>query len=102
MAPTRRVHLKVTGITTYGSVLEAENHCMMVESATEPSREPSNADVIKMAPKGDQALAQINNEIYVVTVPKTGGDAPKISVAEADKASFPAKKATEPGGEFPV
>ncbi len=97
-----KVHLKVSGITTYGSVLEAENHCMMVESATEPTREPSNADVIKMAPKGDQALAQINNEIYVVTVPKTGGDAPKINVAEADKASFPARKLTKLGGEFPI
>jgi imidazolonepropionase-like amidohydrolase/Tol biopolymer transport system component len=97
-----KVHLKVSGITTYGSVLEAENHCMMVESATEPTREPSNADIIKMAPKGDQALAQINNEIYVVTVPKTGGDAPKINVAEADKASFPARKLTKLGGEFPI
>lgn len=97
-----KVHLKVTGITTYGSVLNEETHCMLVESASEPQREPSNADVIKMAPKGDQALAQINNEIYVVTVPKTGGEAPKISVAEADKASFPAKKLTKLGGEFPV
>lgn len=97
-----KVHLKVTGITTYGSVLNEGTHCMLVESASEPQREPSNADVIKMAPKGDQALAQINNEIYVVTVPKTGGEAPKISVAEADKASFPAKKLTKLGGEFPV
>jgi Tol biopolymer transport system component/imidazolonepropionase-like amidohydrolase len=97
-----KVHLKVSGIMTYGSVLDEQLHCMMVESATEPQREPSNADVIKMAPKGDQAFAQINNEIYVVTVPKIGGDAPKISVAEADKASFPARKLTKLGGEFPI
>ena len=97
-----KVHLKVTGIMTYGSVIDEQYHCMMVESATEPQREPSNADVVKMAPKGDQAFAQINNEIYVVTVPKTGGEAPKISVAEADKASFPAKKLTKLGGEFPT
>lgn len=97
-----KVHLKVSGIMTYGSVLDEHMHCMMIESATEPQREPSNADVIKMAPKGDQAFAQINNEIYVVTVPKTGGEAPKISVAEADKASFPARKLTKLGGEFPI
>lgn len=96
-----KIHLKVSGIMTYGSVLSEQLHCMMVESATEPQREPSNAAIIKMAPKGDLAFAQINNEIYVVTVPKTGGDAPKISVAEADKASFPAKKLTKLGGEFP-
>lgn len=97
-----KIHLKVTGITTYGSVLDEQYHCMMVETATEPQREPSNAEVIKMAPKGDQAFAQINNEIYVVTVPKVGGEAPKINVAEADKASFPARKLTKLGGEFPT
>ncbi|GHN00218.1 bifunctional TolB-family protein/amidohydrolase [Cytophagales bacterium WSM2-2] len=94
-----KVHLKVSGIMTYGSVPD-ENNCMLVESATEPQREPSNADVIRMAPEGEQALAQINNEIYVVTVPKTGGDVPKISVAEAERAQFPARKLTKLGGEF--
>ncbi len=93
-------HAKVTGITTYGSVT-GENHCMLVESASEPKREPTTAVVIKMGPEGDRALAQINNEIYVVTIPKTGGEAPKISVAEVDKAQFPAMKLTKLGGEFP-
>lgn len=91
---------KITGIMTYGSIA-GENHCMLVESATEPQREPSNADVIKMAPEGDRAFAQINNDIYVVTIPKTGGEVPKISVSEADKAQFPATKLTKLGGEFP-
>ncbi|HEY5822961.1 MAG TPA: amidohydrolase family protein [Cyclobacteriaceae bacterium] len=95
-----RQHAKITGIMTYGSVV-GENHCMMIESATEPTREPSNADVIKMAPEGDRAFAQINNEIYVVTIPKVGGEVPKISVSEADKAQFPATKLTKLGGEFP-
>jgi Tol biopolymer transport system component/imidazolonepropionase-like amidohydrolase len=97
-----KVHLKVTGITVYGSVRDEQLHCMMVESATEPRPEPSNADIVKMAPKGDQAFAQIANEIYVVTVPKLGGEAPKINVAEADKAAFPARKLTKLGGEFPI
>jgi Tol biopolymer transport system component len=95
-------HLKVTGITTYGSELgENVNNCMMVESATEPQKTPSNAALVLMAPEGDQALAKINNEIYVVTVPVTGGEVPKISVAEADKAQFPSRKLTKLGGEFP-
>lgn len=58
-------HLKVTGITVYGSAAN-ENHCMLVETATEPQREPSNAALIMMVPAGDQALAKINNDIYVV------------------------------------
>ncbi len=93
-------HLKVTGIMTYGSVAD-ENHCMLVESATEPKQEPSNAAVILIAPEGDRALAKINNDVYVVTIPKIGGEVPKISVAEADKAQFPARKLTKLGGEFP-
>ncbi|NOT75325.1 MAG: amidohydrolase family protein [Cyclobacteriaceae bacterium] len=91
---------KITGIMTYGSII-GENNCMLVESATEPQREPLNADIIKMAPEGDKAFAQIHNEIYVVTIPKTGGEVPKISVAEADKAAFPSTKLTKLGGEFP-
>jgi len=94
-----KTHVKVSGIMTYGSIV-GENNCLLVESATEPQREPSNADVIKMAPEGEQALAQINNEIYIVTIPKTGGETPKISVAEADNAQFPARKLTKLGGEF--
>ncbi len=92
--------LKVSGILTYGSILQ-EGNCLLKESEREPVREPSNADVIKIAPEGDKAFAQINNEIYVVTIPKTGGEAPKISVAEVDKAQFPSRKITKLGGEFP-
>ncbi len=93
-------HLKVSGIMTYGSVI-GENNCMLYESPEEPVREPSNADVILMAPEGEQALVKVNNEVYIVTVPKTGGEAPKISVADPDKAQFPARKLTKLGGEFP-
>jgi Tol biopolymer transport system component len=93
-----RAHLKVTGIMTYGTTFD--EHCMLVESDREPQREPSNAQVIRMAPEGDQALAQINNEIYVVTVPQVGAEAPKISVSDPATAQFPAKKLTKLGGQF--
>ncbi len=95
-----KTHLKVTGITTYGSVFE--NNCMLVETEMEPRQEPSNAAVVTMAPEGDYALAQINNDIYVVTVPKIGKVAPKISVSDPDKAQFPARKLTKIGGQFAV
>ncbi|HEY5691911.1 MAG TPA: amidohydrolase family protein, partial [Cyclobacteriaceae bacterium] len=96
----QREHVKITGITTYGSLLE-ENSCMLNESAQEPKKEPSNAAVIRMSPIGGKALAQINNEIYVVDVPITGGETPIISVAETDKSQFPSRKLTTLGGEFP-
>ncbi len=92
-------HLKVTGIMTYPSL--AHNHCMLVESDTEPKRKPSNAVVVKMAPIGDKALAKINNDVYVVTVPPVGGKVATISVAKPENAAFPSWKLTTFGGEFP-
>jgi Tol biopolymer transport system component/imidazolonepropionase-like amidohydrolase len=93
-------HLKVSGIKTYGTAFD--QHCMMMETASEPQIEPSKADIITMAPEGDQALVQINNEIYVVTVPKIGATAPSINVADPKNSEFPARKLTEIGGQFPT
>lgn len=93
-------HLSVTGITTFPALVD-QNHCMMVEQEREPQRRPSSASLLTMAPKGDRALAQINNEIYVVTVPMVGGETPKISVAKAESAAFPSWQLTELGGEWP-
>ena len=96
----QKEHLKVTGITTYPALVD-EQHCMMIESAQEPAQRPSEASLVLMAPKGDQALVQVNNEIYIVTVPMVGGSTPSVSVAKAENAIFPARKLTFIGGEFP-
>ncbi|NNF14219.1 MAG: amidohydrolase family protein [Gemmatimonadetes bacterium] len=62
-----------------------------------------SASTIIMAPEGSQALAQVGNHIYVVTVPRgVGGEAPTISVANPDDASFPAIQLTDIGGQFPA
>lgn len=60
------------------------------------------ASLILMAPRGDQALAQVGNHLYVVTVPLVGGQTPTISVATPATAAFPVRKLTEVGGEFPA
>lgn len=91
--------IKVTGITTYGSSIH-ENH-LLAEEEEEPIRKPSKAGVVLMAPEGDQAIAKINNEIYTITIPKIGGETITINVADASKASFPARKLTKIGGQFP-
>ena len=92
-------HIKVTGITTYPAL--ADSHCLMKEMEQEPKKKPSTAAMILMAPMGSKALAKINNEIYVVTIPMIGGETPKLSVADASKAAFPSEKLTQLGGEFP-
>lgn len=61
------------------------------------------ADQIIMAPRGDQALALVGNQLYVVTVPRgVGGEAPTISVANPDNAAFPASRLTDIGAQFPA
>ena len=63
---------------------------------------PNSSDLIKMAPSGGNALAELENNVYVVTVPVLGGEAPSISVADVDNAQFPARKITEIGAQFPA
>ncbi len=80
----RRAHVRVTG----GRVGNSTN--------------PLPASGIWMAPVGDQALVQVVSQLYVVTVPRVGGDTPTISVANPENASFPARQLTDIGGQFPV
>ena len=61
-----------------------------------------SASEIWMAPVGDQALAQVGNNLYVVTVPRVGGDVPTVSVANPERAAFPAQRLTDIGAQFPA
>ncbi len=80
-----RAHVKVTGPPQPGS-----------------QGPPPPASLVLMAPVGDQALAQVGNDLYVVTVPVVGGAAPSISVANPANAAFPARRLTDIGGQFPA
>lgn len=91
-------HLKVTGIMTYPALVH--DHGILENTPSEPERKPSNAQYIYMAPKGDKAMAKINNDVYVVTVPPVGPETVTISVSDASAASFPSWKLTTFGGEF--
>ncbi len=93
--------IKVSGITTYGFTLDELGHKIFKEGPEEPNQRPSDASLVLMAPKGDQAIALINNDIYTVTVPVIGKEVVEISVASPDKAAFPARKLTTIGGQFP-
>jgi imidazolonepropionase-like amidohydrolase len=63
----------------------------------------ASASLMLMAPQGDQALAQVSSDIYVVTVPVLGGTEPTITVGGApDATTFPARKLTDIGGQFPT
>ncbi|MCF1715336.1 amidohydrolase family protein [Flavihumibacter sp. RY-1] len=103
-----KIHAKITGITTYGmSHFQNGNPgvdaCILTSANAEAMEMqlPSNASRIKIAPDGKSALAQINNEIYWLTLPQTGKTV-TINLADAENANFPAKKLTTIGGEFPA
>ena len=78
--------LKITGISVYGT----------------PGRKspPSSASYIIKSPVEEKALAVINNDIYVVTIPYTGVKDLSINVAKPSSSAFPARKLTKFGGEF--
>ena len=78
-------------------------HHVRVRGQTPPGMtNPLNAEEILMAPSGDRALAVVEDELYVVTVPRVGGETPLISVSDPDNAQFPARRvSTVMGGEFP-
>jgi Tol biopolymer transport system component len=118
-----KTHAHVTGITTYGisvykngrptgeegMTIEASGGAGeasgegMGEASGEGPREAVQATpaaLITMSPTGNRAFVQINNEIYVATIPQTG-KVVNISVADPESAQFPARELTELGGEFP-
>lgn len=97
----------ITGITTYGmSVMkrgkpDGDNNMLHETGADAMEMNmPSPAAQINMSPAGKRALVLINNEIYVVDIPKTGKPL-SISLADAASAQWPARKLTKLGGEFP-
>ena len=64
------------------------------------AEKPAPPDVVTMAPRGDRAMIQSGYEVYLVTVPMTGGETPTVSLQDPKAASVPARRLTDLGGEF--
>ncbi len=100
--------VKITGITTFGSIAQHKGKPVADvldldedEDAAKENNPASSANTILMSPLGKAAIAQVNNNIYYITIPQAG-KLVEISVAEAKSAAFPSKLLTEMGGEFPA
>lgn len=97
-----KIHLKVKGITPYGSSEVVDAHMLGEDpNYREDDDKASKPSETKISPDGKMAVVKINNDIYMVTIPRFGTTA-EISVANVEKASFPAKQLTQIGGEFPA
>jgi Amidohydrolase family/WD40-like Beta Propeller Repeat len=68
--------------------------------ALEGAPQPTPANVIRMAPVGDQALAEVGNDVFVVTVPPVAGQVPTINVATPANTTFPARRLSDVAGQF--
>ena len=99
----QKEHIRVTGIVTGASGTPNHDHSIVPEDIlAKESNTPSNAGSLIMAPEGDKVLAQVNYDLFVVTVPKTGGDTPSVSVANPASSQFPATQLTTIGAQFPA
>ena len=81
---------------------DLRQHVRVTGQAEPGAGNPPNANTVRMAPRGDLALAQVGSDFYVVTVPVVGGQVPVISVAAPDNAATPVRRLSDIGGEFPV
>ena len=59
------------------------------------------ASMVTISPNGDQALAQVLSDLYIVTIPWVGGTEPTVSVGNPENATFPVRKISDIGGQFP-
>ncbi len=76
----RKQHLQVTGPP---SLFTAGN--------------PIPANDLRISPDGNWALADVNNQIYLIAVPKIGGPAPMVNIGGG---ALPVKKLTDIGADY--
>ena len=58
----------------------------------------STPDEVLLSPDGDRAIVRANRNVYLVTVPRVGGEAPTVSVSGSS--SMPTRRLTRVGGDF--
>ena len=94
-------HLRVTGPA---AAQGGDDHDLSELEAPRTPEEPGSpgppAALTLMSPRGDVALAQLNQDFYTVVVPPRGVSA-SVSVADVNTAIVPVKKLTDIGGQFP-
>ena len=62
-----------------------------------PGSRPAPDEVV-LSPDGKRAVVRANRNVFLITVPPTGGEAPTVSVAA--RSSVPTRRLTQVGGDF--
>ena len=63
--------------------------------------QPGAADVVRMAPRGDLAMARASDQVYVMPVPRVGGETPTVALRNPDGAVVPVRPLSELGAWWP-
>jgi len=71
-----------------------------VVKVTAPSagQGPGTPEEVVLSPDGKRALVRVNRNVFLVTVPPVGGQAPTVSVSSSS--SVPTRRLTRVGGDF--
>jgi Tol biopolymer transport system component/imidazolonepropionase-like amidohydrolase len=59
------------------------------------------ASWVEISPAGDQALAQVANDVYLVAIPWIGGDGATVTIGDAG-GNFPSRRLSDIGAQFPA
>lgn len=81
---------------------DIKTHLKVVGKKQGRAKEAPAAALVVMAPKGDQAFALNDNQLYIITVPWSGGKPATINTSSIAGASVPAKQITEVAANFPA
>lgn len=81
----RKAHLKVTGYQAPGGG---------------PNAQARQATELHVSPDGNRVLAQVDNMLFVVPLPMTGGTTPTISVQQPAGGAIPFRRLSRIGGDF--
>lgn len=76
---------------------DRRTHVRVSGKAGDFGDEPEPADVILMRPDGRWALALVTNQVYLLALPRFGGEAPKIDLGSP---GVPLKKLTDIGADY--
>lgn len=70
-----------------------------VVKVTSPSQGgPGTPDEVVLSPDGSRAMVRANRNVFLVTVPPVGGEAPTVSVSRSS--TMPTRRLTKVGGDF--
>jgi Tol biopolymer transport system component len=63
-----------------------------------PSSSAASPDEVLISPDGSRAIVRVSQNVYMITIPPVGGEAPTISVSSSS--SVPTWRLTKVGGDF--